>query len=361
MFKDFNKKYFSEFFLRGPAFVLRSSVIFRERWKKTEGVFALLALVAVSVFFFVGYVKADTNVTTVTVGNSVPTLAVTMDRTTITLTENSFTWASATVTVTDGNGCSTIADVTAQLAFGASGSTTAAADGSTCSYDGTYCYASTTGANGLGCVATTTGTTCATTVVDYDCGFQIWYNAYPTDGSSPSPGNATEYWYVTASSSDGTDTGTATNTTQTVDVGTLNALAVTGSIAYSQTSANADTGTTDQTVTITNTGNTAGDTEVSGDVMCTTFTPPGGSGACSGDSFLPGQQKFDLASGQDYTTQKTFTLAATSSPASIETVLATSTATTTAITDDTYWGIGIPSGQANGAYTGENTFTAVAD
>jgi len=48
-------------------------------------------------------------------------------------------------------------------------------------------------------------------------------------------------------------------------------------------------------------------------------------------------------------------------PATTETVLATSTATSTTITDATYWGVAIPAGQANGTYTGTQTFTSVAD
>ena len=280
------------------------------------------------------------------------------------MNENTFVWASSTILVTDTNGCSEITTVEASLVFASTtqdqGAYLCGSPSANYSYDANLCYTPT---NAQGCVATTTGNQCAAdNDVEFDCGFQVWYPARPTDSSAPGADLIAAQWFVVGSTTDNIAASvSATNTTQTVEVGTLNAITVTGTIAYPQTNPNADTGTTDQTVTITNTGNTAGDTEVSGDVMCTTFTPPGGSGACSGDSFLPGQQKFDLASGQDYTTQKTFTLAATSSPASIETVLATSTATTTAITDYTYWGIGIPSGQANGAYTGENTFTAVAD
>ena len=66
----------------------------------------VVTLVAVSVFFFVGYVEADTSTASVVVGNSVPTLTVSLNRTTITLTENSYVWASTTLTITDGNGLS---------------------------------------------------------------------------------------------------------------------------------------------------------------------------------------------------------------------------------------------------------------
>ena len=80
--KNFNKEYFLEIYTR---YADKYVAFFRERWNRTEGVFALLALVAVSGLFFVGYVKADTSTTSVVVGNSAPTLTVTLDRSTITL------------------------------------------------------------------------------------------------------------------------------------------------------------------------------------------------------------------------------------------------------------------------------------
>ena len=307
--------------------------------------FIQIAIVLVGILFFVGYVWADTSSTTVTVGNEAPSLAVTLDRTTITPIENTYMWASTTVTVTDNNGCSEITNVEAYLVHATSSAESVV---QTCSYDAQTCYVPTGG-----CVATTTGTTCGSTVVQYDCGFQVWYNARPTDVA---PGLTTSFWYVVASSTDGSLSGTATNTTQTVNVSALNALDLSGNITYPQTSANSDTGATNQTITVTNTGNTNTDNEISGDVMCTDYS------ACTGSTFGVGQQKFDLdeAPSADYS-DLAYTLAATSSPATIEMDLATSTATTTAITGLTYWGIAIPASQAAGDYTGQNTFSAVAD
>ena len=176
----------------------------------------------------------------------------------------------------------------------------------------------------------------------------------PSDASAPDIDLQAGIWSLSATTTDGTDFGTATNTTQTVEVGTLNALSLSGNISYPQTSANSDTGAVNQAITVTNTGNTPLDGEISGDVMCTTDYP-----TCSASAFGPEQQKFDLS---DVTfASLTYTLAATSSPATIELVLATTTATTTAVTDLTYWGIAIPSAQTAGAYTGQDTFTAVAD
>ncbi|MBI3075148.1 MAG: hypothetical protein HYY92_02995 [Parcubacteria group bacterium] len=355
MLKDFNKEYFSKLFLRSSALLKFRACFasFRAYVHKTEGAFLSLALIAVSVFFFVGYVKADSSTTSVVVGNSAPTLTVTLDRTTITLSENTFMYASTTLTITDGNGCSTIGAVEAALVFATStvdqGANMCGSPSSNYgSYDPNYCYVSGR------CVATTTGTTCATTVVDYDCGFEIWYPATPTDGSAPFADLQNAQWFVVGSTTDNVVSASATNTTQTVDIATLNALNVTGTITYPETAANADTGATNQTATVTNTGNTVTDTEISGTALCS-------DGATCQDTttrIADSQQKFDII---DQTYASLTNSLSSTTPATIETVLATTTATSTAVTDDTFWGVAIPSGQANGTYTGTQTFTAVAD
>lgn len=287
-------------------------------------------------------VYADVATTSVTVGNAAPVVsALTLDRTTITPVENTSTWASSTLTVTDSNGCSQITTTTATLYLA---STTNS--GTTCTYNGNSCYTST-------CVATTTGNTCtggADTAVEYDCGFQVWYTATPTDASSPF--YASSIWSVSATTTDGTAEANATNTAQTVEVATLNALNVTASISYGSVSANSDTGATNQSTTITNTGNTAQDTELSGTDMCL-------SGVCTNGYFGANQQKYGLT---NVTYASLTALPATTSAAvSVATVLAKPTATTSAITDIVFWGVGVPVGQTPGSYTGTDTFTAITD
>ncbi len=302
------------------------------------------ALPSVVALFFIGslIVLADTASTAVTVGNAAPTVSVSFNGgNNVTLTENTFVWATSTVTATDSNGCSEISSVTAQLSYASDAS---AATGATCSPDANTCYVPTGS-----CVATTTGNTCGgggDTSVEYDCGFKIWYPARPSD-------NNASFWYVAATTTDGSAYAMATNTTQTIEVNTLNALDVTSSISFGSVSANSNTGSSNQTVTHTNTGNTAINNEISGDSMCTDYP------TCAGDNINPSNQKFDT-SDVTYASLAN-TLAATTSPATISLSLATSTATTSAVTDITYWGIAIPSGQTAGSYTGVNTFTAVSN
>lgn len=299
------------------------------------------AILAVASLFAYTIVLADTASTAVTVGNSAPvTSAATFNGgTSITLTESSFQNATGTVTVTDANGCSTLTAVTAKFYLASTSNS-----GSNCTYNGNSCYTST-------CVATTTGNQCtggADTSVQYDCGFKVWYTATPTDSGTWSSSR----WSFAATSTDGTAFHVATNTSQTVEVNTLNALSVTSSISFGTIGANANTGSTNQTTTVTVTGNNALDTQLSGDVMCTNYP------TCTGGAMAPSQQEYSLNS---FTYGAGTDLAATTSPATVETVLAKPTATTTPVTDDILWGIAIPAGQTPGSYTGQNTFTATSD
>lgn len=332
--------------------------------------FIRIFLVAVALVSFAVIVDADSNnaSTSVTVGNATPSISgLTLERTTVTLNENSFIWVSSTMVVTDTNGCSDVATVTARFTFSSSTAFGATDGDYSCGENDRTCYLSdnlkendSTLTRTSYCLASTaSGQNCGggvDTTVTYDCGFRVFYVAQPSDSSAPATELSNGIWALAASATDlSYASTTATNTTQEVEVGTLNALNLSGNISYPNTAANADTGTTNQTITITNTGNTAIDPQIGGDVMCTDYS------TCLGGVIDESQQKFGAGpSNEDYSALE-FTLAATASPATIEAILGTTTATTSAVSTSTYWGIAIPSGQATGDYTGQNTFTAVAD
>lgn len=309
----------------------------------THSRFSSSVILTVAFFVSTVIVFADTATTTVTVGNSAPVISTISlnGGNNITLVEGTSINVSTTIAISDANGCSDISAVEAKLFRGAITSS-----GTTCTPDDNDCYDESTA-----CTATTTGDTCgggADTSVEYDCTFQLWYIADPTTAGSAF---ASDIWVLAATTTDGIDTDTATNTGELIEVNELFAHDVTASIAYGSVSAGNDTGATNQTATITNTGNTPLDSEISGETMCTDF--PG----CAGDTLAVTNQKFGLS---DVTyASLTNTLALTT--ATIETILAKPTATTSAVTDDTYWGIAVPGGQPPGSYTGRNTFTAVAD
>lgn len=304
----------------------------------------IAGLILAAAFLLAGtIVMADTATTTVTVQNAAPTISgLSLNGgNNITLVEGSFVSATTSMTVTDTNGCSDIDTVSTKIYRDAVNSS-----GTNCSADDSNCYSP-----AVACVATTTGNTCTggvDTSVEYDCGFKVWYVADPTAAGASF---ASDIWVAAATTTDGVATATATNTGQAIEVNILRAHDVTATIPYGSLAAGADTGGTNQTTTVTNTGNAPLDSEISGETMCTDFP------TCSGSTLAVTQQKFGLTD----VTYASLTSTLSLTPATIETVLAKPTATTSSVTDDLYWGIAIPNGQATGSYTGRNTFTAVAD
>jgi len=256
----------------------------------------------------------------------------------INLNEGTYKWATSSFLITDAEYCTSITSVTAK-AYVASSSN----NGTLCSENDLNCYI------GVGsstvpamCVATTTGNSCGAsdTTVEYDCGFKFWYIARPTDTGDW----ATSIWSVSATvTDDGALTGTATNTSQLVDVNSLSALSLSpASLNYGNISPGNDSGLTNSTTTITNTGNTAMDPRISGTDMNS-----------ASDSILVGQQEyasnpFLWSTGTDLTTSAT----------ALDLTLPAPTATTSAITDDISWGLGVPSGKKSGSYSGSNTIDA---
>ena len=284
-------------------------------------------------------VLADTSTTSVTVGDAAPAVSSVEinGSSSITLTESTTTAVTITATVSDANGCAMDSVVADFYRSGVGASSCDVAGES----DVNSCYPQVT------CSVVGSGNTCdggSDTSADYECSFALQYLADPTDSGDYSA----QSWEVTITADDGSNTATSTDTEE---VNTLLALDVTSSISFGTISANADTGASNQTATVTNTGNVKQDTEVSGDDMCTDYP------TCSGDSIAASQQKYGLT---DVTYDSLSSSLATST-ANLATVLPKPTATSTAVTDETYWGIAIPAAQQPGSYTGQNTFTAVTD
>lgn len=272
----------------------------------------------------------------VVVGNSLPVasgVSIDSDASSVTLTENTTKTVSCVGTVTDTDGFADITSV--QSYFYRSSVGTSTGDNNNYKYQR---------AGDLECVPSGGSGNSET----YTCDYSVQFYAHPTDTGSPYVG---ENWICEMHPSDATGTGTPA--TDDIEMDSLLALDVTSSVAYGTVDPEQDTGDSNATTTVTNTGNRAIDVELSGDVMCTDYS------TCSGGVLQPGQQKYAL-SPFAYSSGGTV-LTATSSPAQVETDLAAPEATTTPVTDDISWGIGIPAGRPEGTYTGQNSFTAVSD
>lgn len=278
-------------------------------------------------------VLADSSSTSVSVTNATPTVsAVSISPSTITLTENATTTVTITATITDGNGCS---DVFSSGTIVATLYRSGVAATSSCTADTNNCYRSITLSD-----VTTSCTGGTDTSGNASGTAQIWYYAEATDASSTYP---SENWVAWVKA---TDFATASSTSSsTAELNSLYALNVTASINYGTLAANADTGSSNQVATTTNTGNYKIDAEFSGTNMT-----DGGSLSISAS-----QQKYGTSS----VTYASLSYSLSTSPTQRDLNLVKATTSTTPSATSTYWGLAIPAGQAAASYTGTNTFTAV--
>lgn len=247
----------------------------------------------------------------------------------ISLTEATTTQVDVTATVTDANGSGDISTVTGKLYRSGIGG------GSSCGVDDSNCYADSS------CVLSACGATSCTAT----CSFDVEFFAEATDIGSP---NASENWLGFVEATDvNSRVGSATSASG-VEIETLIAFTTDPSISYGQLLAGQNTGATNQTTLLTNTGNSAIDHEITGDQFCTDYP------TCSGDTIATTSQEYSLSpftwgSGTDLTNSAT-TLATnltrpTSSPSNSTTTI--------------YWGIGVPVSTVPDSYSSGSTLTAV--
>ncbi|MCC7290086.1 LamG domain-containing protein [bacterium] len=265
-------------------------------------------------------------------GGSAPTVtSVSLNGgSTITLTEGTTTNISVVGTVTDLDGHANISTATAKIyRSGVSGA-------QSCSNSDNNCYT----------VASCSLSSCAGNTCTATCTAPLAFHADATDTGST---YASEYWrgWIEATDDD-SNTGSGFSSVGSPDLASTAAMDISSSLAFGTLLAGDDTGASPQNTTVTNTGNTTLDFEVSGDDLCTNYP------TCSGPQIGVGYQEYKIT---------TFTYGAgtglTTSPVTVDLNLNKSTAVPSNSTSSFYWGIGIPSPKETGAYTGANTVTAL--
>ena len=175
----------------------------------------------------------------------------------------------------------------------------------------------------------------------YTCTISVQYYADPTDTGSP---NSADNWTCTLTPTDATEEGTAAS--DTIEMNSSIALSVSETnITYGTVNANTDTGATNQTITVENTGNRDIDPQLSGTNMIS-----------GGDSIAVGQQEY---SATTFTYSAGTDLSASATTLDITLPQPTNDVTPT-IQDTVYWGLGVPGGTPAGTYTGSNTVTATS-
>jgi len=242
----------------------------------------------------------------------------------IDLIENTTKSVSATADISDAQGCNTITNVTAKIYR--SGVT----NGKDCTPNNNNCYS----------VASCTETSCVGTDAVYTCTIDMQFHAEPTDESA-------EYWRAWVEATDGVYTGSNYSPVDAPDVNTLSALNINPTTINYET-VSPDNLSSEKTIEVQTTGNTAIDVKLSGTNM-----------TWSGNTILVGQQKYSASSGFNWETEgatldETLTCHELSSGKPTE--------SPTNATENVYWKLKVPTGKpAGGPYTGSNTFEAASE
>lgn len=287
----------------------------------------------------------------VTVPSSVPTITnVKLNaNNAITLTANATTSFNISYTVTDGNGCEFIQNISS-TAFRVGVLSTCEVEAPTTS--NLNCYAA---------VTHTTSSCISSSQLNGTDTVDIYYFAQATDASSSF---ATDSWeaYVVAKDSNAVTSSYTNATSSSVALNTLNAIAVTTTtINYGQVTANTNTGTTNQFATTTNAGNStttlqlyALQTLMNGTVSIATSNQ-----VFATSSFTYGSGVTSTAIGDGVGNIATLGPGTVTSSVNGFIITAPTSTATSSYARATYWGLAVPNGQASGSYTGTTVFQSL--
>ncbi len=255
--------------------------------------------------------------------------------------------ASSSADLSDDNGCLDITDSTTPATSSIFiSSSTIAVGGLNCAADDNNCYQIADTACAYVPLSCSGG---SYTTASYVCTTTISHYAIPTDIMAANP-FVDENWLagMTAIDDDGLK-GSAVSGGG-VELESLEALAVTETeIPYGSIRGGQDSGAVNATTTVINYGNIPMDTIVEGTDMDKSDLT---------DIIFVTNQEFDLVNFS-YVFNGNHTLSSTT-PETLDTVTAKPT-NTSDVSDQIFWGIGIPGGTTSGDYAGTNTFMATLD
>jgi hypothetical protein len=300
--------------------------------KKTLSVITMLGLLAL----LAPQVRADNAESTASVNNIVPVssaVAINGTDSSVTLTENDTTNVTVTATVTDNNGCGDIASVSVKL-FRTDLTSTG-------SDDANYRYTQAATLDTDTCEGGSDLSSTWTAVVPVE------YYADPTDAGSA---NASTTWSAEVTPIDSVEAGTA-GTDDTIEMATLKALNVSSPIAFGVMPLGSNTGTDDQSATVTNTGNAAIGTQVDG------YGSENGDGyamTCTTGNISVENEKYSKTAETAYASKT-----ALSDTAATITDFSVAQRTGTSTTGSVYWGLAMPSSGITGDCSGTVVFTAL--
>ena len=243
---------------------------------------------------------------------------------------------TGSVSITDNNGCSDVVSATSTIYLGTvSGGANCAANDNNCyKTAAAYCFIS-------GCTGDPDNDATMTAI----CSTSLAFHSVPTDAQA---GASATSWFSRITAWDEAIFGSGSYTTLNgVEVISTAALDVTElNINYGIIQAGMDSGTKNGTTTVINFGNTPINTDVTGTDMLRGGIGPQLIGIERQQHSL---NNFAFGAG---------TVTSSSTPDTVATVIPRPTSAVD-VSDQIYWGIGLPLGIPSAQYEGENTFTVV--
>ena len=293
--------------------------------KKILSLIAILGLVLLSA----PQARADNAASTASVTNVASVAsgaAITDDEGYITMTENTTTDIVVTATVSDDNGCEDIGTVAVTLY-----NTTSGTPGSS---NLNHSYTSTMAVGGDTCDGS------GDLSAGYTKTFSVQYYAIPG-----------EWTALVTPAGVGATTDNDTSTINTLHAINVAAQGAGNTIEFGALVLGADTGTGDDTTTVTNTGNIVTGVTVNSSSADTSMT-------CTVGSVAVAKEKFALVAETAYASKT----AIGASGSAVDTGVSLAKATSgTPVTDDIMWGFGLPEDGVGGSCTGTVVFTGVTD
>ena len=251
--------------------------------------------------------------------------------------------SSSSVSVTDNNGCSDIQGATSTIYW------SSVTGDFGCSPDDNNCYQ--IGSTHCSVVAGTCGDTSPDATASYICTTTIAYHAIPTDGSGGNYPYTGTNWLAALTAYDEALYDTATSVTG-VDLVTVTGLDITeDEVPYGTVKGGDNTGASNATTTVINLGNSPLDSGIDVNDMDKDDATP---------NLIEAENQYFSTSTFTYGSGNTFYVHEASSTLQFDIEAARPTSAS-AVSDQIFWGIGIPAGKPSGTYTGLNTFSAILD
>ena len=242
----------------------------------------------------------------------------------INLSENSSIGISWSATITDTDGYTNLATATGKIYR--------SGVGSSCTLDNNNCY-SDASCDFYDC----SGSSCTAI-----CSANLYFL---TEATSTGSTYASQYYQALIQATDiYTEVGSTISTSDSIDVNSMSAFNIGSSLVYGEVLAGSDSGSNNTAITITNTGNSLINLEITGDYMCTDYP------ACGAQSIEPKYQQYKLNTFT-YGTGTTLSTA----PTVVNIGISKPTQTPSNSFKNLYWGISIPSSQESGNYQGATT------